>query len=557
MTIVGIALLLMGYWLIDAIVRHERGLGRLPRGRGPTSWTRFLVLVAAAALASIRIDWNSVPEQGAIRILVTTLTVVLTWKHATQDIDVATAHPLTLQRGLLVALAAAAIVWPALLLPWLYLVLRPFAGWTHHGMLPIRLLTVFLALLLVVLALTTVSPAWAAPDARGIGRAFFLVAIACQISHYFVPGLGKLRLGRRWWSWVTDNQLHLIVASAYSWGWLRFLHPETMARLIRAVRPFDRAFQATTLSIEVGSILVLLHPALFQGWTVAVCVMHATIFAWTGIFFWEWMATNVAMAVAMVALEPAVAASLFGPTEVLVVGTLILAARRARGRLWSPLSLAWWDTAFTARVHWELVGESSRRYGLYNDFMCPHEGLFGRAHGHFMLDDRIVTYHLGEVFAQAVSPHHGVSRATFEPFVAHELRDSIIASAGDPAALAELKARHGAVLRDAARERHHVQYMIRFCRALNAGVRKSVLPRGLRWLKAPGGQFYYWGDLEPYRRQEKVTKLIVRYEERFFDGARFIGLEDRVVREIVVDGPPDAAPGADDPSSRRMMSSGG
>ena len=59
--------------------------------------------------------------------------------------------------------------------------------------------------------------------------------------------------------------------------------------------------------------------------------------------------------------------------------------------------------------------------------------------------------------------------------------------------------------------------MKRFFRNYNAGHRKRVAPP---WLKAPGGQLFYWGSLPRFTGQEPVDGLDVVYREYYFDGGQ-------------------------------------
>jgi hypothetical protein len=52
-----------------------------------------------------------------------------------------------------------------------------------------------------------------------------------------------------------------------------------------------------------------------------------------------------------------------------------------------------------------------------------------------------------------------------------------------------------------------VDYLARFFHELARGTRKHVLPRGLRWLEAPGGQIFHWGELPAYRGQEPIIEI--------------------------------------------------
>ncbi len=527
---------LLGFVLVNLVVRQQKGLRRIARRRGKkrkTSWERCFVLFVVGAAAACSVDFDSFAQSSTIRFVVVALTLLMTWKHATQDIDIAIDEPLALERFAIVALAIGIAFAPMLLLPWLYLILHSFKGWTHHGTVPLRILMMFVAY-----ALFVVLPARFLPGtnvrASGFDEVFLALAITCHVSHYVVPAIAKMELGRNGLSWASENRLHWVAASAYSWGWLRFLRPTTMLRILAVMKPLDRPLQFATLAFELGAILVLFHPLVLYVAFVGLCLMHVAIFVSTGILFWEWILVNAVFCHAVHGLSDESLALLFSPYTGLACVLVVLVFPN-RGRLWKPVRLAWWDTPYTARVHWDVIGESGKRYGLYNDFLCPHERLFGRVHGYFMVDEPVVTYHLGEVYAVHLSPHHRASQPPVAPYIDHELRDRIVASRGDAAAIALIKETSGARLKNAKLEAEHLDYMTRFLRAWNRGTRKFVMPRPLAWLKAPGGQFYYWGDHPRFRGQEKVTTLVVRYKEEFYDGDRFVPLLETTIKEIAIE----------------------
>lgn len=523
---------LLGFYAINVVVRLQTGLRRIPRGKYPTAWWRFAALLALAAAASFAIDWAAIPHGHPTRVLVLVLTALLTWKHFSQDIDITTKVTNELERWVMVTLAITTYWFPLALLPWMFLVLHSFKGWTHHGTVPLRWLMWFVSFALCVVLPGRFLSSFD-PTAPWVGEMFWILGVTCHVSHYVIPAIAKMELGRHLWSWAIENRLHHVAASSYSWGWMRFLKRETMAKIARSVAPFDRVLQVVTLVLEFGVIFALFHKHVLYGCLIGLSLMHFGIYFSTGILFWEWVVTNAAICHAIALFDPSRIPMLFSiPTGVACVVLHFVFANR--GKLWKPVRLAWWDTPFTQRIHWDVLGNSGKRYSLNNDFMCPHERLYGRVFGYFLVDEKLVTYHLGEVYAQPLSPHHKSSKRVFQPYVDHELRDMVVATRGEPAAIAELKERHGAVLRDEKLEEEHIEWMQRFLRAFNKGKRKFVFPRGLRWLKAPGGQYYYWGDFERFRGQEPVKELILRYREEFFDGAEFRILEDREIRRVPI-----------------------
>jgi len=286
-------------------------------------------------------------------------------------------------------------------------------------------------------------------------------------------------------------------------------------RVIGPVKVLERPMQALAFGVELLAPLALLHPVVGFGFCLAWAGFHLGVFALSGLLFWDWILTDLAVAGALLLMPQAVLDQAFDwlPT---LAGLVFLVALPLRHKLWKPIPLGWWDTPFTQRIHWHAHGESGTVYGVYNDFMCPNERLYGKVHACFLMPDRGITYHLGEVWK-------------------HDLRDAIREAGPDLARLATVRDRYGIEPRDETLAKNHVAYLQRFFAAVNDGSRKHVLPRRLRWLKAPGDQVFYWGDLPRFRGQERVVKVSLHFREEYFDGHELCRLRDDHVLDILID----------------------
>jgi hypothetical protein len=513
-----LALILAGYGALNHALRSDRIPDLLGRLRLPPEKGSDAVLLLLAAAGAWLWPWSSVPEGTTLRLFAFPLAALLTWKAATEDIDVASGDARV--RSRLLALVSLAGLWtgPSFLVPSLFLLSRRFEGWLHHGTLPLRHLLGVAAFALL-----------AAPAGRLAGvevgvAPYVFFALTLHTSHYFITGLAKGWLGPKWYSWVTDDRLHYIAASAYSWGWARFVPEKLYRKWLDVLRVLDRPFQAAAFGLEALAPLALLAPGATVGFAAGWAVFHLVVWLASGILFWEWIAANLLLGWMVASLPGAAVAGAFGWPQ-LGVAVALMALLPFRQKLWKPKPLAWWDTPLTQRVRWRVEGESGEMYGLYNDFMCPHERLYGRVHGCFLIREPVFTYHLGEVFKR-------------------DLRDEIWEMEGTTGEVDRLREAYGIELHDPAMERQHVEFLRRFFRRLNQGARKHVLPRGLRWLKAPGGQMFYWGELPPYRRQEPVRAVEILYREEFYDGEEFRFLREELLRRVEIDGEePDAEDG--------------
>lgn len=515
-------LLTSAYGVADLAVRKDGFLRVLKRmGVSGERPAMFLWIVPCLALAPFW-RWDPAAQGEGLRVLATALSAMLAWQAATRDVDPVVGETRAFSRLLAVAAAAGVYASPAFLLGAGFLFTTPFGLWQHHAALPMRLLQALMAhAVLVPLAAPAALVPLASPPAAPAGlfrdpavAVFFVLTMV--ISHYLITALAKGMLGPKWHSWVTENRLHHLAASAYSWGWARFLPWTAWRRVIASLKRVEKPLQTAAFALELLSPLALLHPRAAIGFCLAWAGFHMGVFAVSGLLFWDWVVADLAVACAVALLPAPVADQVFGPASV-GAALLFMLAFPLRHKLWKPMPLGWFDTPFTQRVHWRVRGASGREYGLYNDFMCPHERLYGKVHGCFLAPVPVVTYHLGEVWK-------------------HDLRDAIRAAGPDLGRLEEVRRRFGITPRCAERTERHLAYLRLFFHRLNRGARKHVLPRWLRWLKAPGDQIYYWGDLPPYRGQEIAAQVSLHYREEYFDGEALRRLREEVLAEIEIGG---------------------
>jgi len=506
---IDLALMTTGYWAVDGLVRDE-GLVQTLRRVGVKEENAIVLLVAmATALAAPFWRWDPMPGGTSVRFLAGVLTAFLVWKAATKDIDVVTGEAHRLARVAIIACAIGAWWSPALVIGAAVLLTTPFSSWEHHSTLPMRILLATVAFVLLAATLG------AFPEVMADAAILFWFVLTIQVSHYVITAIAKAWLGPRWSSWARDNRLHHIAASAYSWGWMAFLPWPRWRRVIHGVRRFERPMQVTVFAVEALAPLALLHPYAAVAMCLTWSCFHLGVFAVSGLLFWDWVLANLTVAAAILFLPANVAAAAFGPLQALTAIVFIVAFP-LRHKLWRPIPLGWWDTPFTQRIHWRAHGESGEVYGLYANFWCPHERVFGKVNGCFLTPVPVMTYHLGEVWKR-------------------ELRDAIRAAGPNSEKLDAVRAEFGIQPCSNELAKNHVDYISRLFYELNHRAKKSVLPRMFRFLKAPGGQCFYWGDRLPYRGQEKVVKVTLHYREEYFDGEELVRLRDEEILAVPID----------------------
>lgn len=475
-----------------------------PAVRALTQQPRVLRAAISAMVPAVFLAFRPLPEPGPFRWFTIFVVALLTWQGTTSDYDAT--QPIGPQRRdkrVLLLLAVASCLWTPALLPWLAVYCSALRGWRHHAMMPLRLLKAYLAWFLATLLL---GPRLSAP-------ALLLVLGCVSLSHYVKPAWSKVRLEPRPWSWAWHNRTHYLIASAYSWGWARFLPAETMARLLRGARVVDRPVNFLTMAVETAGLIAFLDRRLLVGVLIATVLFNVAVALASGILFWENISTNTALAITVTLLpDTGYDVAFGGPAAFVALVVLLLSAADL---LWQPWHLGWWDSPFTARMHWQVETVSGTKLGLYNDFMCPYEREFGRVLGYFLTAEPILHGHLGIVWDR-------------------QLRDRLVQADGNHDELRTLKQTYGQVQADEEQARDHIAFLTSMFTHLNTGTPKGPLPRSLRRLKAPGGQLYQWGDLPPYRGEEPVRRITIRYQERCYRPTTgdFVLLTDHTVQEI-------------------------
>ncbi len=512
--VVSFGALLLAFAALDLLLARGMLTTHLP----PT-WRNSATLTGLLVLGLVPLGlvwhWGNCPLE--LRLLAAFVATILAWNASTRDLCPVENTPKWAARIILPLAALGSFYSPALSVLSLALLSLVFRFWLHHASFPLRVLMVMSAYGCVSGFMDLFAPAALARLGQELtldpsAVVFFLFVV--QSSHYFIAALAKARLGPKWHSWITDNHLHLLATSAYSWGWGRFVPFSSWLRLVGAIKRVEVPLQAATFALELLAPLGLLHHGGAAAFSLAFSGFHLGVFTLSGLLFWDWILVDLALA--GVYLQ---GAAWFGPAA-LLAGVALLLIFPLRHKLWRPMPLGWFDSPLTARVHWEAIGVSGRVYEIYNDFMCPYERLYGRVHGCFVPNKPLLTYHLGEVFRP-------------------ELMRRLIDAGPNVAELEKLRDQFGIVPRNDALIARHVEFLGSFFSCLNRGAKKQILPRGLSWAKAPGDQIFYFGNLPAYRRQEPVVTVRLRFVEEYFDGQRPHRLDDQIVLEIPI---PDVPP---------------
>jgi hypothetical protein len=488
-------------------IKHHARMKELA-GRYYSSWTIPISITAVAFLLTPWWAWSEVDDYEILRPIIFIVSGAMAWRAVTMDVELATRTSYPRLRILIILLWVGVWFHPGFLVLFLHTGICWLRSYYHHQHLSIRMMIMFLACLGALPLLDVVNAVLSRSGVVDVTVVSLFLFICLSASTYFVSVMKKMNLGPHWYSWILDNRLHTLVMSAYLWGWLRFLPEKPVISFVKVLRPFDRVLQTYTFLIQLCSLLILFNQTLCIVLMHLFIVFHIMIALLSGIFFWQQIVATAILLWAVINLPPDVAAMLFS-IETGLLAAAILVFLPYKKRVWMPVTLGWWDTPLSCRVHYEVRGRSGKWYGLYNDFMCPNERIFGQFYGDFLVKDKRLNMHVGECHS-------------WEQFDAINSIDSDFTNFD----LVKEKFGHSRYLPE--RSKTLDRYIREFFRNYNSGCRKRVVPG---WLKAPGGQLFYWGTLPRFKGQEQVDELIIRYREYYFHGNEIHLLTNYKVKE--------------------------
>ncbi len=467
-------------------------------------------LALGLALGAIPwLQWAALDPAGNLRLVILGTMMIIGWNLSTRDIDLATGETYYKERLLLLASVAGACFSPFFIPLYLSLAFLHLRGWSHHQELGLRLLLFFVAAgssALLVSAFARSAPAFLSDD-------IFIVLLIALASHFFAPGVAKLRIGPKPYTWVLEGRLSDLVASCFMWGWRPFYFKNWFAGYYRLIRKYEVPLQAGALLMELSAAWILLNVSLSVIILLLIILFLLSVFATTGLLFLEHIFICACFLGGIYLLPQESGGRIFNPLNGFF-GALILSHLIFRYKLWRPKKLTWWNTPFVGIIELQVQGESGKWFRLSNDFMCPHERIFGQLFGISLSKERRITLHTGELKDYSLS-------------------NMIVQTNGDKAHLEFLKDNFGICHYDREKAAVYEKYMTAFISHYNLGWKKRVCPK---FLKFPGEQRYYDGEHPRFRGDEKIVKLKIFYKEEYYDGKQAVPLKREELREYSFEG---------------------
>lgn len=329
----------------------------------PLGWlliASFIILRRRAGL-----PWSSVTNGTWLRWFATGVAITLVLNFATQGVNLYFGREYLLDRLVLIGLAIGVCIRPVFI-PAFVLVMVAYGGqfsipidgydWDTHLLGIHRLKTHSLLVIFVGFVI--------AKDVRPIpsGSTVLLVVVLIA-SFYWVPGLGKLRMG-----WVSAATVQNSLFGSWGHGWMASLSGEDIANVTRRMRPFAIPMQVIVLIIECGAVFILVRRVaivLLPMWVL----FHIGTLALYGYCFWAWILMDLAVLV-LILREPD--AFRFDRKHC-VLGFMLVGS----SILWlSPNRLAWFNAPLANTFHVVATTEDGTVFEVNPKALGPYDYIF-------------------------------------------------------------------------------------------------------------------------------------------------------------------------------------
>lgn len=439
--------------------------------------------------------WKLLEHGLLFRQFITLTAAVLTWRFSSYDYNFYFNQAHLPDRLLLIALVP--LIWwrPVFVFPFLFLLstlIWQFAiplgsySWAQQYM-PIRIITLFAATLLL-----------SAITGRRYGNLYVFVCCCLVLSHYWVPGVGKLEI-----DWIGQGNVYNLLPTTYANGWLGFLEPEQVSAMARVIARFDPLILFFTLFFQLTAIVALWRRQLLIALLCIYPLFHLAIFSISGIFFWQWIMVEAALVVLLSQLWSTEKGIFTWPHFILSVILI------GGSSIWfKPVNLAWYDSNLSYTTRFEATGKSGARYRLPAAFFAPYQYPFILGNFSYLVDRS----HLGMVWG-----------ASHNADIVEALRSAKYL--GD---VRKIEAAFGRNRFDADKADRFDNFVRRFTVNHNQRAARTVLPD---WLDSPQ-QLWTFSRESAFQGQEEIREISVYLVTSLFSEGWYAEIDKEFLRMV-------------------------
>ncbi len=475
-----------------------------------------LYLAIALLLAAVLIwqrerafkPWTALEYGRPLGLFTGFVCLVAAWAYGTYDFNLYFNQGHLFDRLLLFGLALLVFWRPVFVLPFVLLLRAivtqfnyPVAGqyyvWTEVNLL--------LRALILVAAMGFV---YTLVGFRRTADLLFIL-LSLVAASYFRSGLGKFQL-----DWLSFPHIYLLMPGGYASGWLSFLSPEAVVTFVRVLRAAVWPMMIFTAVVELGCLFIVARRWTSRWFLVLFPMFHLGVFIVSGIFFWKWIALELALLALLWRIGREEEPAIHTPVHLLLSIVLI-----AGGATWfKTTTMAWYDTPVQYTYRFIGIDNSGREIPLAYENFVPYTDEFT----------------FGDLaYLSAETQLTGAYGVTGSRPVAEALLDVRSADA-----LERIEAEHAVNPHDPDRAAELEDFMRRVL--LNRQERAGN-PTWWSLIQAPR---HLWSFPRPGEvvldGSETIRRVIIVQVTTLFDGQSFKKIRERVVHEFDLETPQPA-----------------
>ena len=476
----------------------------------------FLLALLPLFLARRYLRWQDIDRNRRTRWLIFIAAGLLVWGLTTTNVNLYFDQRYSIDRILLAGLWLALLVHPIALLP-LLLLLVAFAGQVHYPLieglwawpdkrLPLDVLALFLSYLFVAAALLDRVKPYLLP--------FMMLCLVGAT--YGQAAVNKALLGPHLTTWVLHDDLsNLFIGAHLNGGWMSSLGDDGAVQLAHVLHTVHVPIAIASFTIELSGLALLVRWRLTRFLLPAFVMLHLSILAASGIFFWKWIVIDVAMLAYLVALRRDAERDVAGARErvafyrprlcALGLAVMLFAAPR----VFQQVPFAWFDSRLVNYFQIYGITERHTRYRLDSRFFEPYQTLLEQSRHYYLVPEPVVV---------------GTYGTTPDWNIADALQHAT------PADLPAIYKRYGTRWLARPLADGFVEFVRRYvANAERRGGRYSALS----WI-APPYHFQRAPPPDVFDFQEPLTDVEIHFVEYLYDGEHITQTRDLVVAQFPV-----------------------
>jgi hypothetical protein len=293
-----------------------------------------------------------------------------------------------------------------------------------------------------------------------------------------------------------------LFVSSYLNGWFGFFDSNQIVTVSEQLAGLNFPLALCTLFVELGAGLILLSQNSSRIVLTGLILLHVGIAVLSGILFWMWAIHDFGLIVFANRVHAREDGYIFQPKLFVLSVTIIIVSPF----VFRTIPFAWFDTKLTNIVSVYGQGVSDKVYKLEPHFFAPYDITFGQSRFYYATQQKVL------VGTYGTSQNYKLARALERAL---------------PADVESLRQRYGVSRYDKQLKDQLARFLRRFVN--NAQRRRSKLM--INYLAPP----YHFGSVtvnNAYKFQERLSRLIVMYEERLFTGHDSITLNRTAIMEM-------------------------